>query len=153
MLDSTITEPITVHNLDEMQAFATQFISELKTKSWNQKAAVVGLSGQLGAGKTTFVQAAARGLGVEEVVNSPTFIILKRYSFKNQPWDNLIHIDAYRLEGGEELLSLGWDEIVNDAKNLIMVEWVEKVSEIMPPFCVRVNFHVVGEGVRTIIQE
>ena len=123
------------NSLIEFQKIAQDFVIKLFPLS--DKATVVGLYGNLGAGKTTFVQTVARSLGVEETVTSPTFVIEKIYDLSSlEPrvsnFDHLIHIDAYRLEKSEELLHLGWQEIVSDSKNLILIEWPERVAEIMP---------------------
>lgn len=106
------------------------FLKTLTPKS--DTATVVGLYGNLGAGKTTFTKYIAKNFGIEEVITSPTFVIEKIYELSEQKFLHLIHIDAYRLEREEELVSLGWDKIISDPKNVILVEWPEKVSGIMP---------------------
>ncbi len=117
-------------NLEDTQKFAGDFIQNLTPKT--NGATVVGLYGNLGAGKTTLTQSIARVLGVGETVTSPTFVIEKIYELAGQKFTHLIHIDAYRIEKSEELLRLGWQEIVSDSQNLILIEWPEKVSDIMP---------------------
>ena len=94
------------------------------------EALVVGLSGHLGAGKTAFTKIIAKLLGVEEVVTSPTFVIMKIYEIDTVkvPWKRLIHIDAYRLERREELEVLEWEKLVADKNNLILIEWPENVG-------------------------
>jgi tRNA threonylcarbamoyladenosine biosynthesis protein TsaE len=141
---------IIVYNANEIDVFAADFVSNLKTKDYGLKAALVGLSGQLGAGKTTFTQALARVLGVEETVNSPTFVIMKIYKLAAQPWDHLVHIDAYRLASGEELISLGWEEIVDNPKNLVVVEWAERIEDMLPDDYTQLNFSVLSENERLI---
>ncbi len=118
------------NSLEETQKIADDFIKNISPKS--DTAFVVGLSGNLGAGKTAFTKCIAKSLGVEETVTSPTFVIEKIYELENQKFSHLIHIDAYRLESGEELLNLGWQRIISDPKNLILIEWPEKVSSVMP---------------------
>lgn len=118
------------NSLEETQKIADDFIKYISPKS--DTAFVVGLSGDLGAGKTAFTKCIAKSLGVEETVTSPTFVIEKIYELENQKFSHLIHIDAYRLESGEELLNLGWQRIISDPKNLILIEWPEKVSSVMP---------------------
>ena len=103
------------------------------------QALVVGLSGHLGAGKTAFVKAVAKALGVDESVTSPTFVLMKIYEIEKlkvkgqksklaSPWKRLIHIDAYRLEQAEELQALNWEGLVADSNNLIMVKRPENVG-------------------------
>lgn len=95
-------------------------------------ATVVGLSGELGAGKTHFVQAIAKCFGVKQKLASPTFVIMKRYKLKNQDFENLFHIDAYRLKSADEMLKLGWVDILKNPKNIIFIEWPENISKIIP---------------------
>lgn len=118
------------NNLEETGKIAKDFAESLSV--YSSGATVVGLYGNLGAGKTTFTQSIAKAFGVTDTVNSPTFVIEKIYDLENQKFEKLIHIDAYRLEKSEELLHLGWREIISDSKNIILIEWPEKVLDIMP---------------------
>jgi tRNA threonylcarbamoyladenosine biosynthesis protein TsaE len=117
-------------NLKETQKLAKDFVSKLP--SFSNRAVVVGLYGNLGAGKTSFTQGVAKALGVDDIVTSPTFVIEKIYELKEKNFTHLVHIDAYRLEKSEELLHLGWRNIISDKNNLILIEWPEKVADIMP---------------------
>ena len=95
---------ITSKSLEDTERIALDFLKNLEPMK--DMATVVGLYGNLGSGKTTFVQAIARALGVSENVVSPTFLILKTYKLKNlQTYQLLSHIDAYRLEKSEEIQS------------------------------------------------
>lgn len=119
----------------------------------SSRADVVTLSGDLGAGKTTLSQSIARELGVVENVISPTFVIMKSYEInnKNYKWKNLIHIDAYRLADSSELKKLGWDKILSDQNNLILIEWSELVPECIPDGGVcRVNLKHISEEEREL---
>ena len=109
----------------EMVKVANDFSLHLLPKE--SSATVVGLYGDLGAGKTFFTQVIAKNLGLKEDVVSPTFVIEKKYILTNQKFANLIHIDAYRIEDSDELLSLRWREIISDPRNLILIEWPERV--------------------------
>ena len=113
-------------------------------------ATVVALSGDLGAGKTTFVQTVAKHFGIEEQVSSPTFVIEKIYEIAHGAFARLIHIDAYRLKGAEELEALGWSEIVSDPANLILIEWPERVAELIPASAHRIALTFIDEHTRTI---
>ena len=115
-----------------------------------EEATVVGLRGELGSGKTTFVKGVARGLGVEGVVASPTFVIEKIYKLKAQLFDYLIHIDAYRLESGEELSTLGFDDLRKDPKNLIVIEWPEHVREVLGEDLKMLHFVFINSSTRSI---
>ena len=114
-------------------------------------ATIIALSGDLGAGKTTIAQEVARILGIKENVISPTFVIMKNYACPTGNFKKLIHIDAYRLSKSQELLNLGWAELVADKDNLILIEWPELVPECIPENGVcRVNLSHIDEQTRGI---
>lgn len=94
-------------------------------KSNNSNAVVIGLSGELGSGKTTFVQGFAKALGVKTKVISPTFVLMKKYK-------NIFHIDAYRIKNPKEILDLGWKDLIKNPENIILIEWPEKIKKIFP---------------------
>jgi tRNA threonylcarbamoyladenosine biosynthesis protein TsaE len=115
-----------------------------------QHATVVGFSGELGAGKTTFTKELAKQLGVSESVVSPTFVIMKRYTTNHPLFKTLIHIDAYRLTNPEELRKLGLGEWYEKPNTLIVIEWPEHVLGALPVH-VTVRFSEVSETVRSIV--
>ncbi len=119
-----------ISNSVEMEKLAQEFAKNLEPNK--EGATVVGLYGDLGAGKTFFTQSVARFFGIEDTIVSPTFVIEKIYEIKDQKFTHLIHIDAYRLESSNELLMLGWQKIISDSNNLILIEWPERVGDIMP---------------------
>lgn len=131
------------HSAEEMQAYAARFVASLSPREGG--ATVVALSGQLGAGKTTFTQGAAKALGVEEVVTSPTFVIEKVYALTEQSFGRLIHIDAYRLESAHQLEVLEWEELLADPGNLILIEWPEQVPGAIPAGAAQLSFIVDGD--------
>lgn len=92
---------------------------------------IIGLQGELGSGKTFFTQKLGEVIGVKEHIVSPTFVIMKIYAINWCGFKKLIHIDAYRLESESELLSLGWQDLIKDPKNFILIEWPEKVAGLM----------------------
>lgn len=128
---------------DELQAQAMQFISRLKPRN---KATVVTLSGELGAGKTTFAQGIAKALGVEETVTSPTFVLEKIYALEHQKFARLVHVDAYRLKNAHELEALDWKELRADPRNLIVLEWPERIEGAIPEDAIGIRFDIAGEG-------
>jgi tRNA threonylcarbamoyladenosine biosynthesis protein TsaE len=134
-------------SLEQTQKITNDFVFNLLLNS--DKAVVVGLYGNLGAGKTTFTQCVARVLEVGEMVTSPTFVLEKIYELTDKKFTHLIHIDAYRIEKSEELLHLGWNEIISDPYNLILIEWPERVLDIMPKH-IKVNLSHISEGSREI---
>src|SRR3989338_4567000 len=98
----------------------------------NKKALVIGLSGELGAGKTHLTKAIAKIFGIKEKIASPTFVIMKHYKIKNLKFKNFYHLDAYRLKKDSELLHLGWEEIISNPEHIVLIEWPELVAKIMP---------------------
>jgi tRNA threonylcarbamoyladenosine biosynthesis protein TsaE len=117
----------------ETDKIAKIFLDKLLKNTKKHKGAlVVGLSGDLGAGKTAFTKFATKHLGIKERVFSPTYVIMKKYSIKSKNHKFFFHIDAYRLENEKELLNLGWEEIVGNKEHLIFIEWPENVSKIIP---------------------
>ncbi len=123
----------------------------LKNLKSNKKGAtILLLRGDLGSGKTTFAQALARELGVKNYVTSPTFVLMKGYKVNHPIFKKLIHIDAYRLNRGQDLLSLGWEEIASNPRNLIMLEWPERVTDIFTGAEQQINFKFIDENTREI---
>lgn len=127
---------------EETAKIAKEILNSLDTN-------ILGLQGDLGAGKTTFTQELAKHLGVDDIVNSPTFVIYKKYNATVR-FKNLYHFDCYRLENGRELLDLGFEDIVSDPNNLIVLEWPERVNDVLPPNMLNISFKVAGENKREI---
>ena len=96
------------------------------------KKAVLALSGNLGAGKTTFVQGLAEGLGITEPIQSPTFVLLNIY-------DGLFHFDLYRIKNSSHFVSLGFDEYFS-TEGICAIEWPERIEELLPPTAIRIDF-------------
>lgn len=92
------------------------------------RAQIVTLGGNLGAGKTTFVQGFTKGLGLRARITSPTFVIMKRYALKKGKYRNLFHLDAYRMNNMEELLPLGIADILSEPRNIVLIEWAVNVK-------------------------
>ncbi|MFA5080212.1 MAG: tRNA (adenosine(37)-N6)-threonylcarbamoyltransferase complex ATPase subunit type 1 TsaE [Candidatus Paceibacterota bacterium] len=119
-------------------------IDNLKT------ALVIILEGELGAGKTTFLKGFARGLGINQNIQSPTFIIMNRFSLKGKRYKNFFHLDCYRIENEKEMNCLNFEEIVKDKKNIICIEWGNKIIKILPKKRIDIIFKVMGENKRKI---
>lgn len=134
--------------IEETTRLAGAFVRNV-TPLKNQ-ARIVGLHGELGAGKTAFVKGAARALGISHTVASPTFVIEKIYPLRNKKFRKLVHIDAYRLSEGSELQKLNWKEISSDPGNLILLEWPERVADILPRRFKKIHFEFVNETTRNI---
>lgn len=138
-----------LQNLDELTHEARVLSERLVPKA--SGATLVTLSGELGAGKTSFTQALAKMYGIEEHVTSPTFVLEKVYQLaKDKSFRRLVHIDAYRLKSGEELSALGWDELMKDARTLVVLEWPEMVADGLPKADVAILLTVEPDQSRTI---
>lgn len=140
-----------VNNIEEMKDFAVFYMKSLSKKRNN--AQILILKGNLGSGKTTFTQQVAKFFEIEEYLTSPTFVIQKRYKIKNDQelgFENLIHIDAYRLESGKELIDLDWRQDISNSKNIIFIEWPERVVDVLPKDIKEISFKFIDEKVREI---
>ena len=104
---------------------------------------VFGLVGNLGAGKTTFIQAFAKGLGIKAKVTSPSFVLMKNYK-------NFYHIDCYRIKNHKDILALDFKEIISNPKNIIMIEWAEKIRKILPKDAIWIKFKIINKNQRKI---
>lgn len=109
------------------------------------------LKGDLGAGKTTFSQGFLRGLGVGGALTSPTFVVMKQYLSKSKNFDikNVFHIDTYRIES-EDMLALGWEEIIKNKENVVLLEWPEKIKDIIPKDAIWLEFKLLNKKERKI---
>ncbi|MBI2025003.1 MAG: tRNA (adenosine(37)-N6)-threonylcarbamoyltransferase complex ATPase subunit type 1 TsaE [Candidatus Harrisonbacteria bacterium] len=105
----------------------------LKEKPHQKHARVIALTGELGAGKTTFVQGFAKALGIKSRMVSPTFLIFRKYK-------NFYHVDVYRIHSTKELDVLNFKSILNSSENILLIEWAEKIRKILPKDAIWVNF-------------
>lgn len=141
---------------EETQRLAGDLIKNLlaEAREKNKKrAAVVGLEGELGSGKTAFIQGMAKELGIKEMVASPTFVIFKRYPVfvkSKAVFCFFYHFDCYRLNSAKEILDLGFREIVGRPENLVAIEWSEKIKKILPKNCLTIKFSHLGADKRKI---
>lgn len=110
------------------------------------------LSGDLGAGKTTFTKGFALGLGIKEIVTSPTFTIMNTYQGTKFP---LFHFDMYRLESVDEAYALGFEEYfdTSNLKGICLVEWAENVENLILKPYTKIIFNKVNDNEREIILE
>ena len=128
-----------VETVEELKAVAGELLGVWKQNAKGGKNVVLALSGDLGAGKTTFVQQLATILGITDTVNSPTFVIMKRYETDDSTFSKLVHIDAYRIEDSVEMKALHFSEIIQDKYNLVCIEWAEKIADLLPVGTVRLE--------------
>ena len=114
-------------------------------------AQVLALAGELGSGKTTFTQGFAQGLGVKERVLSPTFILMRCYKLHTVHYKLFYHIDCYRLDNpAKELLHLGLKKIIADSHAIVVVEWADRITKILPKGTLWIRFLYKGESKRHI---
>jgi tRNA threonylcarbamoyladenosine biosynthesis protein TsaE len=130
--------------LEETKSIAAKIIAT--------NAKVIGLKGDLGSGKTAVTKCIAEVLGIEETVTSPTYVIMKKYrpspAFRRGDGGEVIHIDAYRLESAKELEVLNFKEVLNNKNNLVIIEWPERVEEILPKDILIVQCEFIDETTR-----
>lgn len=109
------------------------------------------LYGELGAGKTTFMQGLAKGLGVTRNILSPTFIIMRTYQLSSKKDERtLYHVDLYRIESEKEVIDLGLVELMGDQDTIVAIEWPEKLGSLLPEKKKEIFFEYNGEDQRTI---
>lgn len=132
---------------EETRRFAEKFAESLKPGD------IVALFGQLGSGKTTFIQGLSKGLGINNFVTSPSFVIINEYPLCKSGKDiSFYHIDLYRLEGTSEIEDLGIEELFGK-DSIIAIEWAEKAQDILPPGCKRIRFEFISDSERRITFE
>ena len=137
-----------IKNIDELADFAKVFLSELQV---NQvQATVVALHGDLGAGKTAFVQEIGKVLGVQETITSPTFTIMRQYDVESEKFDSLVHIDAYRLESENEIGPLKIAELLTKPRTLICIEWAERLISILEEQTIHLSLTINEDESRTV---
>lgn len=112
----------------------------------------IALTGDLGSGKTTFVQGLAKGLGITGRIISPTFIIVRKYPVKSKDKD-FYHVDLYRLEKDmdKEVFNLGLPYVWSEPQNIIVIEWAEKVQNLIPSGATWISFESLDEDKRKIV--
>ena len=115
---------------------------------------VLALFGNLGSGKTTFTAFLVRALGFDSRVQSPTFVIHRRYKrLLGNPIDIVNHVDLYRLTSKEEVLDIGLQEMLQEPHSLVLIEWPELAMDFLPPDTVKLKFETIDETTRRIIVE
>lgn len=129
----------------------TKNLAKKITKEFKDKGGVIALIGDLGAGKTTFAQGFAEGLGIIEKVISPTFVLIRQHNLPN-PERVFYHLDLYRLED-INISELGLEEIfdsVHDNKNIVLIEWAEKISDQLPDNTLSLKFERLSNNTRKV---
>ena len=138
-------------NYKQTQKIGGDFARELLKLPPQKGAVILELRGNLGGGKTTFLQGLAKGLGIKEKILSPTFVIQKRFKLKNKRFESFYHIDCYRFKQAEDILDLGFKEIIYNPKNIIAIEWPEKIKKILPKKTIKLKFEFIDENIRKVV--
>jgi len=150
----------------EVVTKSAQETQELGEKIANQliighQSSIIALTGELGSGKTTFIQGLAKGLGIKERILSPTFIMMRQYPLtinhkkslmlrNKSSVMNFYHVDLYRIEDEKDIKGLGLKEIWSDPQNIVAIEWAEKIKKILPKKRIDIYFEYLGEEKRKI---
>jgi|SRR5579872_4689780 len=126
----------------ETQKLALEFAAKVKN------GAIIALFGDLGSGKTTFVQGLAQGLGISERIISPTFLTIREYNLQNSR-GKFYHVDLYRLQR-EDIGSIGLGEIITYKENIVVIEWAERAKNILPNKYFSFQFTFINDNERKI---
>ncbi|MDD5696550.1 MAG: tRNA (adenosine(37)-N6)-threonylcarbamoyltransferase complex ATPase subunit type 1 TsaE [Candidatus Pacebacteria bacterium] len=137
------------YNPSETKEAGKELASEILSSP--KKKRILALKGGLGAGKTTFLQGFAKGLGIRKRILSPTFVIFNRFKLKSPYFKNFYHFDCYRIESFREMEVLDFKEIVSDSGNIVAVEWPEKIRRILPKRIIELEFRILKNDKRKII--
>ena len=119
------------HSVEETQKFASEFSKTIEIGS------IISLNGGLGAGKTTFAQGFARGMGVKQHVGSPTFKLVSEYSGEKM---KLFHVDCYRLSGIDDFLNMGGENLLLPKDGICLFEWASIIEGVLPDNTIIIDF-------------
>jgi tRNA threonylcarbamoyladenosine biosynthesis protein TsaE len=137
----------TISTLADWPVFVSTLLATLPTT------AVVTLHGDLGAGKTTFVQQLGQFLGVTDPITSPTFGILARYTTSHPIWQTLLHMDAYRLEEVSELGPLHFTDLLTEPHTLFCIEWADRITAALPQTTIHLTLAIEAADARRVVVE
>lgn len=133
---------IVINRISDLDRAAKEFLSQIGENN------IIAFYGQMGAGKTTFITAICKALGVEDVVNSPTFTIVNEY--KSASGRPIYHFDFYRINKLSEAMDIGLYEYF-DSNGLCLIEWPEQIEELLPEETMKVSILVDDEHTRTLL--
>jgi tRNA threonylcarbamoyladenosine biosynthesis protein TsaE len=138
---------IITNSFEETQQLGLDLAKKLKGGE------VLALHGDLGAGKTTFMQGLAQGLGIKRRIISPTFIIMRTYVIPDLIRGNdgnLYHVDLYRIESERDVEGLGLLELLGEKENVVAIEWPDKIENLLPADRIDIYFEYLGDDKRSI---
>ena len=140
-----ILKTFTINSLDEIDKVAEDFIQNISESDLESN--IFAFYGKMGAGKTTFIKAICKALGVKDIVNSPTFTIINEY--KSSRGFPVYHFDFYRINKLQEAFDIGTEDYFA-GNGLCLIEWPEKIEEILPDDCIKVSITTNPDLSRTI---
>jgi len=142
---------------NQTKKLAENLAKKFLKRKIKKKAFILGLSGDLGGGKTTFLQGFAKGLGIKEKILSPTFLIMRKFKIRvdsSSNWRGFVyfyHIDCYRIRKPKEILDLGFEKIILNPQNLVAIEWPERIKKIIPKNTIWIKFEFRDKNKRKIV--
>lgn len=146
VIDCKMKQEIIIPSLDALDAAAEEFVALMGDET------VYAFTGEMGAGKTTFINALCRALGVEDDhTGSPTFAIVNEYR-SDTTAELIYHFDLYRIENLEQAFDIGVEDYL-DSCALCFIEWPDRIDDILPDDTVRVNIEVLPDGGRRLTIE
>ena len=134
----------TTRSAKATEKMAAKFAGKLK------RGRVIALNGPMGAGKTVFVKGLAKGLDFKEVIQSPTYVMMNVYPLDHKKLKTLVHVDCYRLNEAEEIKHVGLEDYWNDKEALVVIEWADKIKDLLPKKITRIDFKILDEYKRKI---
>lgn len=118
-----------------------KFLASRLLKGGSRKnALVLALIGDLGSGKTTFIQGFSRAMGVKKRITSPTFVITKSYKLKTESYQRIYHLDCYRIKKPKEILDLEFKKIISNPQNIVLIEWADRIKKLLPKNTICLKF-------------
>jgi len=133
-----------------------QNLAKKFSKLFKKKALIIGLEGDLGGGKTTFLKGFAKGLKIRKKILSPTFVVMKKFRITKDAkkiapqFRYFYHIDCYRIKKTKEILALGVGEIISDPQNIVIIEWADRIKGILPKDRISIKFQFINKNTRKI---
>jgi tRNA threonylcarbamoyladenosine biosynthesis protein TsaE len=140
-----VNDEIITSSFKQTQELGEKFAQTL------QGGAIIALHGDLGSGKTTFTQGVAKGLGLSQPIVSPTFILMREYRIDKQGLETLYHIDLYRTESERDAKGLGIEDVFADKEGVVLVEWPEKMGNLLPEKRIDIFFEYLSETERKVL--
>ena len=134
----------------ETKKIAAKLAANVLKKRPGAQAFIITLYGDLGSGKTTFVQGFVGELGITEKVKSPTFLLIKNYKLANSRFTDIYHVDCYRVDSWKDLRNLEIKHIFKDPSAVVLIEWPEKISQVLPHVQVKVKLEHINLNTRNI---